>query len=54
MTRLKPASTSKRPALVSNGEAYVPKKQVAKKGGAKAFYALMKQAEKAADKRRRA
>jgi hypothetical protein len=43
----------KRPALVSNGEAYVPKKQVAKKGGAKAFYALMNKAEKAADRRKR-
>jgi hypothetical protein len=51
---IKTSIEGKRPALVSNGEAYVPKKQVAKKGGAKAFYALMKQAEKAADKRRRA
>jgi hypothetical protein len=51
---IKTSIDKKRPALVSNGEAYVPKKQVAKKGGAKAFYALMKQAEKAADKRRRA
>jgi hypothetical protein len=38
----------KRPARVSNGEAYVPKKQVAKRGGAKAFYALMKKAERRA------
>jgi len=45
---------NKRPALVSNGEAYVPKRQVAKRGGAKAFYALMNRAEKAADKRKRA
>jgi hypothetical protein len=52
--KIKTTIDGKRPALVSNGEAYVPKKQVAKKGGAKAFYALMKQAEKAADKRRRA
>jgi hypothetical protein len=51
---IKTSIDKKRPALVSNGEAYVPKRQVAKKGGAKAFYALMKQAEKAADKRRRA
>jgi hypothetical protein len=52
--KIKTTIDGKRPALVSNGEAYIPKKQVAKKGGAKAFYALMKQAEKAADKRRRA
>jgi hypothetical protein len=52
--KIKTTIDGKRPALVSNGEAYVPKRQVAKKGGAKAFYALMKQAEKAADKRRRA
>jgi hypothetical protein len=52
--KIKTSIDKKRPALVSNGEAYVPKKQVAKRGGAKAFYALMKQAEKAADKRRRA
>ena len=38
----------KRPARVSNGEAYVPKKQVAKHGGAKKFYALMKKAERRA------
>ena len=44
----------KRPALISNGEAYVPKRQVAKRGGAKAFYALMNKAEKAADRRKRA
>lgn len=51
---IKTSIDGKRPALVSNGEAYVPKKQVAKKGGAKAFYALMNKAEKAADKRKRA
>jgi hypothetical protein len=45
---IKTSIEGKRPALVSNGEAYVPKKQVAKKGGAKAFYALMKKAEKRA------
>ena len=44
----------KHPALISNGEAYVPKRQVAKRGGAKAFYALMNKAEKAADRRKRA
>jgi hypothetical protein len=33
---------------VSNGESYVPKKQVAKHGGAKKFYALMKKAERRA------
>lgn len=38
----------KRPALVSNGEAYVPKREVQKRGGAKKFYNLMKKAEQAA------
>jgi hypothetical protein len=52
--KIKTTIDGKRPALVSNGEAYVPKKQVAKKGGAKAFYALMSKAEKAAEKRKRA
>jgi len=51
---IKTSIDGKRPALVSNGEAYVPKKQVAKRGGAKAFYALMNKAEKAADRRKRA
>ena len=51
---IKTTIDGKRPALVSNGEAYVPKRQVAKRGGAKAFYALMNKAEKAADKRKRA
>jgi hypothetical protein len=51
--KIKTTIDGKRPALVSNGEAYVPKKQVAKKGGAKAFYALMHKAEKAAEKRKR-
>jgi hypothetical protein len=46
--KIKTSIEGKRPALVSNGEAYVPKKQVAKKGGAKAFYALMRKAEKRA------
>jgi hypothetical protein len=36
------------PARIANGEAYVPKKQVAKNGGAKKFYALMKKAERRA------
>jgi hypothetical protein len=46
--KIKTTIEGKRPALVSNGEAYVPKKQVAKHGGAKKFYALMKKAERAA------
>jgi len=46
--KIKTTIEGKRPALVSNGEAYVPKKQVAKRGGAKAFYALMKKAERRA------
>jgi hypothetical protein len=46
--KIKTSIEGKRPALVSNGEAYVPKKQVAKRGGAKAFYALMKKAERRA------
>ena len=46
--KIKTSIEGKRPALVSNGEAYVPKKQVAKHGGAKKFYALMKKAEKRA------
>ncbi len=40
-----------RPAKVSNGEAYVPRKQVKRAGGAKKLYALMHQAEKAARSR---
>ena len=38
----------RQPALVSNGEAYVPAKKVKENGGAKAFYALMRSAEKVA------
>jgi hypothetical protein len=38
----------RQPALVSNGEAYVPARKVKENGGAKAFYALMRRAEKAA------
>jgi hypothetical protein len=45
---IKTSIEGKRPALVSNGESYVPKKQVAKHGGAKKFYALMKKAERRA------
>jgi hypothetical protein len=45
---IKTSIDGKRPARVSNGEAYIPKKQVAKHGGAKKFYALMKKAERAA------
>jgi len=41
----------RRPALLSNGEAYVPRDQVKRRGGAKKFYALMKQAEREAAKR---
>ena len=52
--KIKTSIEGKRPALVSNGEAYVPKKQVAKRGGAKAFYALMDKAEKQAKKAKRA
>ena len=51
---IKTTIEGKRPALVSNGEAYVPKKQVAKRGGAKAFYALMDKAEKQAKRAKRA
>jgi hypothetical protein len=35
-----------RPALVSNGEAYIPKREVKRQGGAKKFYALMRAAER--------
>jgi hypothetical protein len=42
----------RRPALVSNGEAYVPRKEVKRRGGAKKFYALMKKAEQAARRSR--
>jgi len=46
--KIKTSIEGKQPALVSNGEAYVPKRQVAKHGGAKKFYALMKKAERRA------
>jgi hypothetical protein len=45
---IKTSIEGKRPALVSNGEAYVPKDKVKRGGGAKKFYALMKKAERAA------
>ena len=45
---IKTTIDGKQPARVANGEAYVPKKQVAKHGGAKKFYALMKKAERRA------
>jgi hypothetical protein len=45
---IKTTIDGKVPARIANGEAYVPKKQVAKNGGAKKFYALMKKAERRA------
>ena len=39
---------NKQPALVSNGEAYVPRRSVQRNGGAKKFYALMRAAERRA------
>jgi hypothetical protein len=45
---IKTSIDGKRPALVSNGESYVPKKEVKRRGGAQKFYALMKKAERAA------
>ena len=38
----------KQPARIANGESYVPRKEVEKRGGAKKFYALMKKAERRA------
>jgi hypothetical protein len=38
----------KYPARISNGEAYVPRKEVKRRGGAQKFYDLMKKAERAA------
>lgn len=46
--KIKTTIEGKQPALVSNGEAYVPRKQVERNGGAKKFYALMKAAERRA------
>jgi hypothetical protein len=40
-----------RPAKVSNGEAYVPRKRVKQAGGAKRLYALMRRAEQDAKRR---
>jgi len=51
---IKTTIDGKQPARIANGESYVPKRQVAKRGGAKAFYALMNKAEKAANRRKRA
>jgi hypothetical protein len=45
---IKTSIDNRAPALVSNGEAYVPKDKVKRGGGAKKFYALMKKAERAA------
>jgi hypothetical protein len=45
---IKTTIDGKVPARIANGEAYVPKKHVAKNGGAKKFYALMKKAERRA------
>lgn len=45
---IKTSINGKHPARVSNGESYVPKKEVERRGGAKKFYALMKRAERRA------
>lgn len=45
---IKTSINGKHPARVSNGESYVPKKEVERRGGAKKFYALMKKAERRA------
>lgn len=45
---IKTSIDGKYPARISNGEAYVPRKEVKRRGGADKFYALMKKAEKAA------
>jgi hypothetical protein len=45
---IKTTIDGKVPARVSNGEAYVPKRNVAKAGGAKKLYALMRKAERRA------
>lgn len=46
--KIKTTIAGKVPARLSNGEAYIPKKQVDKGGGAKKFYALMRKAERMA------
>jgi hypothetical protein len=45
---IKTSIDNKVPALVSNGEAYVPRRNVQKAGGAKQLYALMRKAERRA------
>lgn len=45
---IKTTIDGKVPALVSNGEAYIPKRNVKKAGGADKLYALMKKAERRA------
>jgi hypothetical protein len=45
---IKTSIDGKVPALVSNGESYVPKRNVQKAGGAKNLYALMRKAERKA------
>ena len=45
---IKTSIDGKVPALVSNGESYVPKRNVQKAGGAKNLYALMRKAERRA------
>jgi len=45
---IKTSIDGKVPALVSNGEAYVPRRNVKKAGGAKKLYALMRKAERRA------
>jgi len=45
---IKTSIDGKYPARISNGEAYVPRKEVKRRGGADKFYALMKKAERAA------
>lgn len=45
---IKTTIDGKQPARIANGESYVPRKEVQKRGGAKKFYALMKKAERRA------
>ena len=45
---IKTTIDGKHPARISNGEAYVPRKEVKRRGGADKFYALMKKAERRA------
>lgn len=48
---IKTTIANKVPARVSNGEAYVPKKGVKKAGGTTSMYALMRRAEKKAERK---